>query len=65
MLSTPLSVTCCGGYDKQANKVIAMDLGISERTVEIHRHQVMQKMDVRSLPELVRLKLLVEQARNA
>ena len=52
----------CAGH---ANKVIAMDLGISERTVEIHRHQVMQKMDVRSLPELVRLKLLIEQAQTA
>ena len=38
-----------------ANKVIAMDLGVSQRTVELHRARVMQKMTVRSLAELVRL----------
>lgn len=37
-----------------ANKVIAMDLGVSQRTVELHRARVMQKMHVRSLAELVR-----------
>ena len=37
------------------NKVIAYNLGISARTVEIHRARVMEKMEVRSLPELVRL----------
>jgi two-component system, LuxR family, response regulator FixJ len=39
----------------QANKVIALDLGVSQRTVEIHRARVMQKMGVRSLAELVRV----------
>jgi two-component system response regulator FixJ len=39
----------------QANKVIALDLGVSQRTVEIHRARVMQKMGTRSLAELVRL----------
>jgi FixJ family two-component response regulator len=38
-----------------ANKVIAMDLGVSQRTVELHRARVMQKMGARSLAELVRL----------
>jgi FixJ family two-component response regulator len=38
-----------------ANKVIAMDLGVSQRTVELHRARVMQKMSVRSLADLVRL----------
>ena len=38
-----------------ANKVIAMDLGVSQRTVELHRARVMHKMRVRSLAELVRL----------
>jgi len=33
----------------QANKVIAIELGISERTVEIHRRQVMQQTQVRTL----------------
>lgn len=46
----------------QANKVIALDLGISERTVEIHRSQVMQKTASRSLADLVRLRLQTESA---
>jgi two-component system, LuxR family, response regulator FixJ len=39
----------------KANKVVAIDLGLSERTVEIHRARVMEKTGVRSLPDLVRL----------
>lgn len=39
----------------QANKVIALDLGVSQRTIEIHRARVMQKMGARSLAELVRM----------
>ncbi len=41
--------------DGHPNKVVASRLGISPRTVEIYRARVMQKIDVRSLPELVRL----------
>ena len=37
----------------QSNKVIAMDLGVSQRTVEIHRAHVMQKMGARSIAKLV------------
>jgi two-component system response regulator FixJ len=38
-----------------SNKVTAMTLGLSPRTVEIHRARVMEKMQARSLSELVRL----------
>lgn len=44
----------------QANKVIAIELGISERTVEIHRSQVMHKTGSRSLADLVKLRLRLE-----
>lgn len=37
------------------NKVIAYRLQISPRTVEIHRARVMEKMQAKSLPELVRM----------
>lgn len=37
------------------NKVIAYRLGITERTVKAHRHQVMEKMRARSVAELVRV----------
>ncbi len=40
--------------DGKANKVIAQDLDISQRTVELHRSHVMEKMGVRSLAHLVR-----------
>ena len=36
------------------NKQIAAELGMSETTVKIHRHQVMEKMKAASLAELVR-----------
>lgn len=37
------------------NKVVAFELGISPRTVEIHRARVLEKMQTRNVPELVRL----------
>lgn len=40
-----------------ANKSIANRLSISARTVEIHRARVMEKLQAKSLPELVRLAL--------
>ena len=37
------------------NKQVARALGCAERTIKAHRHRVMEKMQVRSLPELVSL----------
>ncbi len=37
------------------NKIIARELGVSEKTVKVHRGRVMKKMEARSLAELVRL----------
>ncbi|PHQ24264.1 DNA-binding response regulator [Marinobacter guineae] len=44
----------------QANKVIAIELEISQRTVEIHRSRVMHKMGTHSLAHLVRMVLSVK-----
>lgn len=38
-----------------SNKIIAFRLGISQRTVEIHRARVMEKLDARSVADLVHL----------
>jgi len=46
----------------KANKVIAFDLSVSQRTVEIHRARVMEKMGASSLAHLVRMVLEAERA---
>jgi len=43
--------------DGKANRVVARELGISQRTVEIHRANVMRKMQATSVSHLVRMAL--------
>jgi two-component system response regulator FixJ len=47
-----------GLVDGQSNKMIALELGISSRTVEVYRANIMTKMMASSLSELVRMTLL-------
>lgn len=47
------------------NKVVAQDLGISERTVEVHRSHIMHKLGVQTLAQLVRLKIEAESVDEA
>jgi FixJ family two-component response regulator len=44
----------------KANKSMAQDLGLSQRTVEIHRAHVMEKMGARSVAQLVRMVMDLE-----
>jgi two-component system, LuxR family, response regulator FixJ len=44
----------------RSNKEIAAQLGISPRTVEFHRAHVVEKLEAKGLPELVRIWLLAE-----
>ena len=46
------------------NKTIAYDLGISPRTVEIHRANLMTKLEVRSLSEALRLAFAADESRE-
>ncbi len=48
----------------KTNKVIAIDLNISERTVEQHRARIMKKMQVKSLAELVHTAVVNPKARQ-
>lgn len=47
------------------NREIAADLGISPRTVEVYKARLMDKLDVRRVPDLVRLVLADESRSNA
>lgn len=44
----------------RANKQIAAELNISQKTVEVHRAHVMGKLRARSVAELVRMSLMIE-----
>ena len=45
-----------------SNRSLAEQLGVSDRTVEVHRSRVMKKMGAASLPDLVRKYALCQQA---
>jgi len=44
----------------KANKVIAIELGVSQRTVETHRTRIMRKMQAKSLAQLVQMAVRVQ-----
>ena len=48
-----------------SNKVAAYELGISPRTVEVHRSHIMHKMNARSLSDLVRISVATTNARSS
>ena len=46
-----MRLVCAGLMNKQ----IAAEIGVSEVTVKVHRHNVMKKLEARSLADLVRM----------
>jgi two-component system response regulator FixJ len=51
-----------GLVEGKPNKIMAFDLGISARTVEIYRANLMTKMHAQSLSQLVRMTLLADRS---
>jgi two-component system response regulator FixJ len=49
----------------EPNKVIARRLGISFRTVELHRSHILEKMQARTISHLIRIAILLELRRSA
>jgi two-component system response regulator FixJ len=49
----------------RSNKVAAHELGISPRTIEIHRAHIMDKMNARSLSDLVRIALAADPSKRS
>ncbi|MFA9460057.1 response regulator transcription factor [Thiohalorhabdus sp. Cl-TMA] len=49
----------------KANKVIAIELGLSERTIEAHRSRIMEKLEARSLSDLIQMILQVNPDPNS
>jgi two-component system response regulator FixJ len=48
----------------EPNKVIARNLGISFRTVELHRAHIIEKLQARSLSDLIRMGIIMNSTRN-
>jgi FixJ family two-component response regulator len=47
------------------NKTIAYELGIAQRTIELHRSNVLNKMGARSIAQLVRMMMNLERAEES
>lgn len=60
LLSTRERQVLNGVVHGKPNKIIAHELGISPRTVEVYRANLMTKMQAQGLSELVRMALLVD-----
>ena len=50
--------------DGESNKSIASTLSISERTVEVHRSNMMQKLSAKNLPEMVKIKITLDRTNS-
>ena len=46
--------------DGKPNKVVASDLGLSQKTVEVHRAHVMEKMRAESFADLVKMAVVLD-----